>query len=406
MGCQDDRPGPCARCDAGVRRGARIRVRLIACQSCHTQYDVTLIIEKEITCRCGEKIENRDPRGRRRPDPSLRSCGAQVGRESPSCDYCGSSIVRDKAQLSLICPECYGRNAQDARFCAGCGVTFDPEPVEAQGIELPCPCCGRLMPATQVGGIGLNECTECSGVWAPGEKFDQLVDRAIEARRQAGEQTTTGLAPRVKGSNPFQQRVQYRKCPECEAFMQRRNFRKASGVIIDRCNQHGTWLDADELEQIAGFILSGGRPEAERYHEEGREAIRFRTSAGPSSRERLGTRIRIDRSPAATLTAATCSRPYSGSSPDPSSHSSQQGRRRSMALMDKLRAELIDIVEWIDDSQHTIVWRFPALPQPDQERRPADRAPRADGRPGEPRQARGCLRTRPLQPRDQEHPDP
>jgi membrane protease subunit (stomatin/prohibitin family) len=30
-----------------------------------------------------------------------------------------------------------------------------------------------------------------------------------------------------------------------------------------------------------------------------------------------------------------------------------------MGLFDKLRAELIDIVEWIDDSQHTLVWRFP-----------------------------------------------
>ncbi len=30
-----------------------------------------------------------------------------------------------------------------------------------------------------------------------------------------------------------------------------------------------------------------------------------------------------------------------------------------MSLMDKLRAELVDIVEWIDDSQHTLVWRFP-----------------------------------------------
>lgn len=30
-----------------------------------------------------------------------------------------------------------------------------------------------------------------------------------------------------------------------------------------------------------------------------------------------------------------------------------------MTLFDKLRAELIDIVEWIDDSQHTLVWRFP-----------------------------------------------
>jgi len=30
-----------------------------------------------------------------------------------------------------------------------------------------------------------------------------------------------------------------------------------------------------------------------------------------------------------------------------------------MGLIDKLRAELIDIVEWIDDSEHTLVWRFP-----------------------------------------------
>jgi membrane protease subunit (stomatin/prohibitin family) len=30
-----------------------------------------------------------------------------------------------------------------------------------------------------------------------------------------------------------------------------------------------------------------------------------------------------------------------------------------MGLFDKLRAELVDIVEWIDDSNHTLAWRFP-----------------------------------------------
>lgn len=30
-----------------------------------------------------------------------------------------------------------------------------------------------------------------------------------------------------------------------------------------------------------------------------------------------------------------------------------------MGILDKLRAELVDIIEWIDDSQHTLVWRFP-----------------------------------------------
>ena len=30
-----------------------------------------------------------------------------------------------------------------------------------------------------------------------------------------------------------------------------------------------------------------------------------------------------------------------------------------MGFMDKLRGELIDVVEWVDDSRHTLVWRFP-----------------------------------------------
>ena len=30
-----------------------------------------------------------------------------------------------------------------------------------------------------------------------------------------------------------------------------------------------------------------------------------------------------------------------------------------MGLFSKLRAEFVDIIEWIDDSRHTLVWRFP-----------------------------------------------
>ncbi len=30
-----------------------------------------------------------------------------------------------------------------------------------------------------------------------------------------------------------------------------------------------------------------------------------------------------------------------------------------MGIIDKLRAELIGIIEWVDDSRHTLVWRFP-----------------------------------------------
>jgi Zn-finger nucleic acid-binding protein len=124
-------------------------------------------------------------------------------------------------------------------------------------------------------------CPDCNGLWVPGRKIEVLIARAIEAREQL-DQADEPAAPRVKGANPVAQRVQYRKCPVCEAFMLRRNFRKTSGIIIDRCHEHGTWLDADELEEIAGFLLSGGRPGAE-------EAMRQQAKNDAKQRAALGT---------------------------------------------------------------------------------------------------------------------
>jgi hypothetical protein len=40
--------------------------------------------------------------------------------------------------------------------------------------------------------------------------------------------------------------------------MQRKNFGHRSGVVVDWCGNHGTWLDAHEMEDIAGFVLEGG----------------------------------------------------------------------------------------------------------------------------------------------------
>ena len=38
-----------------------VRVRLIACQDCHTQYDVTNVADvadPHVNCRCGSEVEN------------------------------------------------------------------------------------------------------------------------------------------------------------------------------------------------------------------------------------------------------------------------------------------------------------------------------------------------------------
>ena len=59
-------------------------------------------------------------------------------------------------------------------------------------------------------------------------------------------------------------KVAYRRCPQCDQAMHRKNFGRRSGVILDWCGDHGTWLDAKELEQVAQFVLSGALAESER----------------------------------------------------------------------------------------------------------------------------------------------
>ncbi len=233
-------------------------MRLVACPNCHTQYDVAEVLVDAFPCRCGATLKNEPLAAVEARVHRCSSCGAQVAGEAERCDYCGAEIVRDPDELSLICPECYARNADASRFCTGCGVAFRPERVRVEGHELPCPVCTALMPPSQVGGVALNECRTCHGLWVAGDHFDLLVSRAAEARRSADPVARQALRPRVTGANPASQRVHYRKCPECDGYMQRRNYRRSSGVIVDVCRNHGTWLDADELEQIAGFILSGG----------------------------------------------------------------------------------------------------------------------------------------------------
>jgi len=114
------------------------------------------------------------------------------------------------------------------------------------------------MAAREVGGLEIYECPKCFGLWAPEERFDLLVERAASAAAaRDGSPEDDASSPRMDGGNPLDSALEYRRCPACDALMNRRNFQKRSGVIVDQCHEHGTWLDAHELERIAGYVLSG-----------------------------------------------------------------------------------------------------------------------------------------------------
>ena len=237
--------------------------------------------ESAFDCRCGQTLDATPPLATDVPVRRCSACGAIAKNDDELCDYCGAGIVQVADRGSLICPECYARNLDDARFCLGCGVAFDPQSPEPTVSELRCPCCECGMTTRCVGGLEIQECPKCFGLWAPENRFDALIDRAAATARDRDLEGESS-APRVDGGNPLDSSVEYRRCPVCDALMIRRNFQKRSGVIVDRCHEHGSWLDAHELERIAGFVLSG-RAERASAIEEKERAAREKSAAREAS---------------------------------------------------------------------------------------------------------------------------
>ena len=246
-------------------------MRLVACPKCHTQYDVTGVEAPAIPCRCGASVETRERAGVDLPVQRCSSCGAIAREGSRSCEYCNAEIAWSGGPGDLVCPECFARNADDARFCTACGVRFEPQPITTAGETVDCVRCGIPMPGRAVADVLVHECPRCNSLWVPGNRLDALVDRAASAPHPG--KSSGELTPRVQGGNPLAESVQYRRCPSCKQLMTRTNFHRISGVVIA---EHGTWLDADELEEIAGFVASGGLARAAEH--EAKQSARGRMS--------------------------------------------------------------------------------------------------------------------------------
>jgi Zn-finger nucleic acid-binding protein len=154
---------------------------------------------------------------------------------------------------------------QGAAFCPRCGAGR----ARAQGAdaEARCPGCKAMLRQLAVGTTELLECPECDGIWMDAERFERLcADREAQA----------AVLHRVSGKTAIaKERVKYRPCVRCGKMMNRVNFGRLSGTVVDVCKGHGTYLDPGELHRIVEFIQSGGLDRARtRQLEELREQER------------------------------------------------------------------------------------------------------------------------------------
>jgi Zn-finger nucleic acid-binding protein len=93
-------------------------------------------------------------------------------------------------------------------------------------------------------------------MWVGVSAFDRIINQ--QAEREKTEYRSGGSSGQPARARLQPEKVVYLKCPDCSRHMHRRNFGRASGVIIDECHDHGVWLDCDELGKIAAFVASGG----------------------------------------------------------------------------------------------------------------------------------------------------
>jgi Zn-finger nucleic acid-binding protein len=206
------------------------------------------------------------------------NCGAVVESEAGRCPYC-------RARLATVsCPSCFSLMFAGAAYCEKCGARRVR--VEAADTSAKCPACKDTLREVSVGPTSMLECGRCDGVWVDAEAFEQLcADRASQAavlHRMSGRPAAVPAGP-----------VKYRPCPRCEKMMNRVNFGKFSGAVVDVCKGHGTFLDPGELHQIAAFIQGGGLERARASRLEDNRAEQKKLEAqqrkARQARDRSGT---------------------------------------------------------------------------------------------------------------------
>ncbi|MEN6451406.1 MAG: zf-TFIIB domain-containing protein [Thermoguttaceae bacterium] len=240
---------------------------LVACPQCKRQFDVgSRAIGSRFRCYCGEVVTVRPPQGHEASVVRCSSCGAPRSEGARACKYCGADFTVHEQDLDTVCPQCFARVSDRAKFCHHCGVALRPETLRGSKTELACPACGNgaSLHHRRVGDVALMECQRCAGFWLAANVLEGLVEQASRGVPIGDFRVRRPDATAESGTTVEQNGPLYRKCPACGARMNRVNYARRSGVIIDVCRKHGVWFDADELSRILVWVREGGKAEADR----------------------------------------------------------------------------------------------------------------------------------------------
>ena len=152
-----------------------------------------------------------------------------------------------------LCSKC-GNEVSDPGNCPVCRVTS----AKRESSRLcQCPRCGDALEQQDWEGTATLSCPNCRGAFFPGNGLETVLNK-LRATVDPGDVQTALLDFRDRFTRELPDSVRYKSCPVCSTVMMRRNYASVSGVVIDHCGDHGTWVDESAFADLADFICRGG----------------------------------------------------------------------------------------------------------------------------------------------------
>lgn len=165
------------------------------------------------------------------------SCSAPLLANTNLCRYCGTRNDVDlHGKHHFVTIDC-----ESERNCPHCAVAL-----HTIGLNLD----------DGLGEFMIERCEHCFGLFFdPGE-----VERLLKSSVSNVFNINQALLHNINSERyqAHSKKVKYIKCPVCDAFMRRINYGHRSGVVIDRCNAHGIWLDNGEITHLMEWKKAGG----------------------------------------------------------------------------------------------------------------------------------------------------
>lgn len=185
-----------------------------------------------------------------------------------------------------LCPEC-GNDVPDPAHCSICAAGRGGKKVRRRGgSPCRCPRCNDPLEQQDWEGTTTLSCPSCRGTFFPDRGLEKVLNQ-LRATCDPVDVETVLKDFKDRFTRELPDAVRYKNCPVCGTVMLRRNYATVSGVIVDHCADHGTWVDEANFAALADFICRGGDVLAsEAGKVRARSTIR-RSADGPSLIGRL-----------------------------------------------------------------------------------------------------------------------